>query len=153
MKRTDFFKSLKAKGVDPSLGVLRSIVAADLHAAMVSANLNQSKLASKLGWSRARVSQVFSGDENLTVETISQIANACGFKFDVAFRRPKSARAVQPWEIDTDLLPEAQHHQVIWKSASVSYDMKGGLSSKENDEVPSTKSIGFLTTVNDEKAP
>jgi len=64
MKRTDFFKSLKAKGVDPSLGVLRSIVAADLHAAMVSANLNQSKLASKLGWSRARVSQVFSGDEN-----------------------------------------------------------------------------------------
>lgn len=111
MKRTDFFKSLKAKGVDPSLGVLRSIVAADLHAAMVSANLNQSKLASKLGWSRARVSQVFSGDENLTVETISQIANACGFKFDVAFRRPKSARAVQPWEIDTDLLPEAQREK------------------------------------------
>lgn len=41
---------------------------------------------------------------------------------------------------------------LIWARLRViSYDMKGGLSSKENDEVPSTKSIGFLTTVNDEK--
>ncbi len=73
-------------------------VAADLTILVTHAGISRSELARKLGWSRARVSQVLSGTGNLTIETIHAIAQAAGVTFDVAFRKPDAARARQAWE-------------------------------------------------------
>lgn len=73
-------------------------VAADLTVLVAQSGISRSELAKKLGWSRARVSQVLSGTGNLTIETIHAVAQAAGFTFDVAFRKPLAARARQAWE-------------------------------------------------------
>ena len=73
-------------------------VAADLAILVAQSGISRSALAEKLGWSRARVSQVLSGQGNLTIETIHAVAQAAGFAFDVAFRKPGAVRARQPWE-------------------------------------------------------
>lgn len=73
-------------------------VAADLTILVAQSGITRSELAKKLGWSRARVSQVLSGTGNLTIETIHAVAHAAGFTFDVAFRKPGAARARQTWE-------------------------------------------------------
>lgn len=73
-------------------------VAADLTILVAESGISRSDLAKKLGWSRARVSQVLSGQGNLTIETIHAVANAVGAAFDVAFRKPGEPAARQPWE-------------------------------------------------------
>lgn len=73
-------------------------VAADLTILVAESGISRSDLAKKLGWSRARVSQVLSGESNLTIETIYAVAKAVGVAFDVVFRKPASARATQMWE-------------------------------------------------------
>lgn len=73
-------------------------VAADLTILVAQSGISRSDLAKRLGWSRARVSQVLSGQGNLTIETIHAVAQAAGFVFDVAFRKPGAARARQTWE-------------------------------------------------------
>ena len=73
-------------------------VAADLAVQVAESGISRSDLAKKLGWTRARVSQVLSGQGNLTIETIHAVAKAAGASFDVVFRKPESARALQPWQ-------------------------------------------------------
>lgn len=76
-------------------------VAADLTVLVAECGISRSDLAKKLGWSRARVSQVLSGESNLTIETIHAVAKAAGFAFDVVFRNPAAVRAPQIWERST----------------------------------------------------
>lgn len=76
-------------------------VAADLTILVAKSGISRSDLAKKLGWSRARVSQVLSGESNLTIETIYAVTKAAGAAFDVVFRKPASARAPQIWERDS----------------------------------------------------
>lgn len=73
-------------------------VAADLTILVAESGISRSNLAKKLGWSRARVSQVLSGESNLTIETIYAVAKAAGAAFDVVFRKPDEPAAAQPWE-------------------------------------------------------
>lgn len=73
-------------------------VAADLTILVAETGISRSDLAKKLGWSRARVSQVLSGQSNLTIETIYAVTKAAGAAFDVVFRKPASARTPQMWE-------------------------------------------------------
>lgn len=73
-------------------------VAADLAILVAEAGISRSDLAKKLGWTRARVSQVLSGQGNLTIETMHAVAKAAGSSFDVVFRKPAAARALQPWQ-------------------------------------------------------
>lgn len=73
-------------------------VAADLTVLVAESGLSRSDLAEKLGWTRARISQVLSGESNLTIETIHAVAKAAGFSFDVVFRKPGAARLPQMWE-------------------------------------------------------
>ena len=85
---------------NPSLpGELAKVaVAADLAILVAESGISRSDLAKKLGWTRARVSQVLSGQSNLTIETMHAVANAAGSSFDVVFRKPAAARALQPWQ-------------------------------------------------------
>lgn len=100
-------KALLAKLIEenPALpGELAKVsVAADLTILVAESGLSRSDLAKKLGWSRARVSQVLSGESNLTVETIHAVATACGAAFDVVFRKPFDVRAPQMWEREDTL--------------------------------------------------
>ena len=73
-------------------------VAADLAILVAESGISRSDLAKKLGWTRARVSQVLSGQGNLTIETMHAVAKAAGSSFDVVFRKPATARALQPWQ-------------------------------------------------------
>lgn len=62
-------------------------VAADLTLLLQHAGVSREVLASKLGWSGDRLSQVLSGHENITVHTIAAVAGALGYTFDVVFRK------------------------------------------------------------------
>ena len=78
---------------------LKSVeVAADLALLLHHAGKTRADLARALGWSRARVTQVLSGDGNLTVKTVAAVTKALGFTFDVAFRKVNERAAAQPWE-------------------------------------------------------
>ena len=72
--------------------------AADLTLLLHHAGKTCADLARALGWSRSRVSQVLSGQENLTVQTIAAVSKALGFTFDVAFRKTSAVTAQQPWD-------------------------------------------------------
>ncbi len=62
-------------------------VAADLTLLLHHSGMSREDLASKLGWSTDRLSQVLSGHENITVQTIAAVAGALGHTFDVVFRK------------------------------------------------------------------
>lgn len=62
-------------------------VAADLTLLLHHAGMSLEDLANKLGWSTDRLSQVLSGHENITVQTIAAVAGALGYTFDVVFRK------------------------------------------------------------------
>ncbi len=49
--------------------------------------MSREDLASKLGWSSNRLSQVLSGHESITVQTIAFVAGAMGYTFDLVFRK------------------------------------------------------------------
>lgn len=78
---------------------LKSVdVAADLTLLLHHTGKSRADLARALGWSRARVTQVLSGDGNLTVQTVAAVTTALGFTCDVVFRKAGERPAVQPWE-------------------------------------------------------
>lgn len=76
----------------------KTAVAADLAVLVARAGVSRTELAKRLGWSKARVSQVLGGNGNLTVETIHVVTRALGHRFDVVFRAAHEARAPQVWE-------------------------------------------------------
>lgn len=73
--------------------------------------MSRADIASKLGWRKSRVTRVLSGDENLTIKTISQFADALGYTFDVIFHNQNYPRPKQPWQIDKALatMPQTQY--------------------------------------------
>ena len=78
-------------------------VAADLTLLLHHAGKSRADLARALGWSRARVTQVLSGHENLTVQTIAAITKALGYTFDAVFRKTGAPAAAQPWDAQATL--------------------------------------------------
>jgi len=62
-------------------------VAADLTLLLHECGMSREDLASKLGWSSNRLSQVLSGHESITVQTIAFVAGAMGYTFDLVFRK------------------------------------------------------------------
>lgn len=71
------------KGLDQELKTID--VAADLTLLVHHSAMSHEDLASNLGWSTDRLSQVLSGNENITVQTIAAVAGALGYTFDVVF--------------------------------------------------------------------
>lgn len=83
---------------------LKSVdLAANLALLLHHAGKSRADLARTLGWSRARVTQVLSGHENLTVQTIAAVAQALGYTFDAVFRKMGDQAPSQPWEQQTAL--------------------------------------------------
>lgn len=78
-------------------------VAADLTLLLHHAGKSRADLARALGWSRARVTQVLSGHENLTVQTIAAVTKALGYTFDAVFRKAGAPAAAQPWDAQATL--------------------------------------------------
>ena len=62
-------------------------VAADLTLLLHESGMSREDLASKLTWSDDRLSQVLSGNETITVQTIAVVAGAMGYTFDLVFRK------------------------------------------------------------------
>ena len=79
-------------------------VAADLTLLLHLAGKSRADLARALGWSRARVTQVLSGNENLTVQTIAAVTKALGYTFDAVFRKTGAPAATQPWDAQDTLV-------------------------------------------------
>lgn len=98
MSRKALFADLQAELPDLKADLAKVAVAADLSVLLAQSHCTRSDLAKRLGWSRARVTQVLSGDGNLTVETVYAVAQALGHTFDVVFRKPDERRQPQPWE-------------------------------------------------------
>jgi transcriptional regulator with XRE-family HTH domain len=82
-------------------------VAADLTLLLHHAGQSRADLARALGWSRARVTQVLSGQENLTVQTIAAVSKALGYTFDVAFRKAGALAVAQPWNASASTVPDS----------------------------------------------
>lgn len=85
--------------VDMSVMQMES-VASDLVVLLKHSGLSRVELARKLGWSKGRVTRVLSGDENLTIKTITSVAEALEYGFDVVFYNKNYAKPKQPWQID-----------------------------------------------------
>lgn len=67
-------------------------------------DMSRTDIAHKLGWNKSRVTRILSGDENLTIKTISQFVEALGYTFDVVFYNQNYPRPKQPWQIDKELV-------------------------------------------------
>jgi transcriptional regulator with XRE-family HTH domain len=83
-------------------------VAADLALLLHHTGKSRADLARALGWSRGRVTQVLSGHENLTVQTIATVTQALGYTFDTVFRKSAESSPAQPWETQATLMPEVR---------------------------------------------
>jgi transcriptional regulator with XRE-family HTH domain len=81
-------------------------IAADLTLLLNHAGMSRADLARALGWSRARVTQVLSGHENLTVQTISAVTQALGYTFDAVFRKTGAPAPAQPWDAQGSSAPD-----------------------------------------------
>lgn len=102
-------------------------VAADLALLLHHAGKTRADLARALGWSRARVTQVLSGHENLTVQTIAAVAQALGYTFDAAFRKAGAPAATQPWDVQATLALEMadEPNLTSWMSRKTMKPMVG----------------------------
>ena len=89
-------------------GLAEELKAVDIGAALTlllhHASKSRADLARVLGWSRARVTQVLSGRENLTVQTIAAVTQALGYTFDAVFRKPGAPATAQPWDAQAILV-------------------------------------------------
>lgn len=78
------------------------LVAADLTLILKHSGLNRSQLADKLGCKKSRVTRILSGDDNLTLKTITSVAEVLGYAYDVVFYNKNYAKPKQPWTIDRE---------------------------------------------------
>ena len=72
-------------------------VAACLAALMAFEKKNRAFIASEAGWSPSRVTNVLSGELNLTIKTLWEFASSLGYNFDVVFREDFEVSPCQPW--------------------------------------------------------
>ncbi|MDN5638164.1 MAG: helix-turn-helix domain-containing protein [Staphylococcus equorum] len=71
-------------------------------------NISRSELAKDLGWSKSRVTKVLSGDENLTIKTMTMITQKLGYDFDIIFHNKNYEKPKQPWQIDREKITTHQ---------------------------------------------
>jgi len=102
-------------------------VAADLTLLLHHAGKSRADLARVLGWSRARVTQVLSGNENLTVQTIAAVTKALGYTFDAVFRKTGAPAATQPWDAQATLVLDMEDEPDLkdWMSRKTMRSMAG----------------------------
>jgi transcriptional regulator with XRE-family HTH domain len=62
-------------------------VVSDLNLLLHECGMSREDLASKLTWSDDRLSQVLSGHETISIQTVAAVAGALGYTFDLVFRK------------------------------------------------------------------
>ena len=95
--------------VDDELSRLITQVTNEINWHMREHNLTRADLASRMGVSPGRVSQVLSGGENLTLRTLASLATALGTQFDLTLspREPVvSAEPVPTAQETTEIVTE-----------------------------------------------
>lgn len=102
--------------IDMSVIQMESI-ATDLVFLLKHSGLSRSQLASKLDWKKSRVTKVLSGDENLTIKTITSVAECLGYGFDVIFYNEDYDQPKQPWTIDRE--NKAVQPEVVYLDSSI----------------------------------
>jgi transcriptional regulator with XRE-family HTH domain len=113
---------MKTKGmfgdlIDSHLGLHEEMdvvaVAADLTILLHHSGLARADLARRLKVTPAYVSQVLSGDVNMSVKTLAKFTRALGFQFDVVFREANARQPLQPWVIDKKLSKANLHESLF----------------------------------------
>ncbi|MCU4406474.1 helix-turn-helix domain-containing protein [Acinetobacter junii] len=94
---------LSCKSVDMSIVKMEQI-ASHLVGLLRHSNMSRAELAAQLGWKKSRVTKVLSGDENLTIKTITAITQQLGYDFDVVFHNKNYEKPKQPWQVDREKL-------------------------------------------------
>lgn len=74
-------------------------LATQLNALMVFSRKSRSDMAASLGWKKSRITKILSGNDNLTIKTISEFSAHLGYDFDVIFHAYDHPRPIQPWQI------------------------------------------------------
>ncbi len=77
---------------DLARGAFLFRVTEDILVAMEDCGVTKAELANRLGKSKARISQLLSGDTNMTIGTLSDIAFALGLTLDKTFREYSERR-------------------------------------------------------------
>ncbi|WP_335961661.1 helix-turn-helix transcriptional regulator [Acinetobacter haemolyticus] len=98
---------LSCQHVDISIVKMEQI-ASHLVGLLRHSNTSRAELATRLGWKKSRVTKVLSGDENLTIKTISAITQQLGYDFDIVFHNKNYEKPKQPWQIDRTLYLSSQ---------------------------------------------
>jgi transcriptional regulator with XRE-family HTH domain len=126
MSRKALFADLQADLPELKADLAKVAVAADLSVLLAQSNCTRADLAKRLGWSRARVTQVLSGEGNLTIETVFAVAQALGHTFDMVFRKPDERRQPQAWERGV-AMSLGEGANVLQFAAKTSGGNKGGV--------------------------
>lgn len=100
----DDFDFFDFSDVDP-IEVKKSAVANELCALMAHKNLSRARLAERLNWKASRLTKVLSGQQNLTVKTITEVATALEYDFKLCFYKSYEVIHVQPWEKSLRSIP------------------------------------------------
>jgi hypothetical protein len=81
------------------------------------------------------VTQVLSGRENLTVQTIAAVTQALGYTFDTVFRKSAESAPAQPWEEQATLALEMRDEPDIaqWMSRKTMKPMASQFSGAKED--------------------
>lgn len=85
----------------------REDVGIDLCGLLHHAGITRADLARHVGWKPSRVTRALSGNENLTLNTLTILINALGMDYDLVFRKKGACRSLQPWEheqLDAEIL-------------------------------------------------
>lgn len=75
--------------------------------------ISRAELARKLDWKPSRVTRALSGNENLTLNTLTCIADAGGMAFDIVFRPKGACRTLQRWETQEINVNVLQMHEEL----------------------------------------
>ncbi|WP_298980184.1 helix-turn-helix domain-containing protein [uncultured Psychrobacter sp.] len=132
----DEFSTLDATEIQMEL------VASDLTLLLRHSGLKRSDLATILGVKKSRITRILSGDENLTIRSITSVAEALDYTFDVVFYNKNYPKPKQPWTIKR----EERLKTKVKEKLDTSYNIKSAFLSKNSfREIPLTLESEFST--------
>lgn len=80
-----------------------------LHTSMEAQGITRSELADRLGTSRAFITKLLGGQENLTLKTLVRVANALEMKVDTRFvPRESAAKPAKKQQVKTAVGPKTR---------------------------------------------
>lgn len=123
------------------------LVASDLTLLLRHSGLKRADLATKLGVRKSRVTRILSGDENLTIKSITSIAEALDYTFDVVFYNKNYPKPKQPWLIEREKTVKAKLEGKI--NSFYDFDLRLSLSKNKSRAINTIPNSSFSTKVID----